>query len=73
MSHDGLARAIYPVHTPADGDAVFALATGGYSGSASVLLIGALAADVTARAILRAVREAEGVPGYPAVRDLAGR
>ena len=32
--------------------------------------IGALAADVTAEAIVRAIRAAEGVPGYPAARDL---
>jgi L-aminopeptidase/D-esterase-like protein len=73
MAHDGLARAIYPVHTPADGDAVFALATGGYEGPGGVLLVGSLAADVVAEAIVRAVRAAEGIPGYPAVRDLAGR
>jgi L-aminopeptidase/D-esterase-like protein len=73
MAHDGFARAIYPVHTPLDGDAIFSLATGDYEGEASVLQVGALAADVVAEAILRAVRAAEGIPGYPAVRDLSGR
>jgi L-aminopeptidase/D-esterase-like protein len=73
MAHDGFARAIYPVHTPADGDAIFALATGDHDGSASLLVIGALAADVVAEAIVRAVRAAEGLPGLPAARDLAAR
>lgn len=70
MAHSGYSRAIYPVHTPADGDAIFALATGAYDGPVDVGLIGALAADVMADAIVRAVREATGVAGIPAVRDL---
>src|SRR6185295_7529584 len=43
MADDGLARAINPAHTPADGDTVFALATGRWQGQADVLTIGALA------------------------------
>ena len=70
MAHDGLARAVRPAHTPADGDTIFALSTGRRAGSSSLLQVGALAADVTAEAIVRAVREADGIPGYPAVRDL---
>ncbi len=73
MAHDGLARAIFPVHTPLDGDVIFSLATGDYEGEGGVLLIGALAADLVAEAVVRAVRAAEGIPGYPAVRDLPGR
>ncbi len=72
MAQDGFARAIYPAHTPRDGDTVFALATGAYGGSASVGTIGALAADVVVEAILRAVRSAEGLPGIPSVNDLDG-
>ena len=71
MAQDGLARAIYPAHTAGDGDTVFSLATGRWDGEANVTLIGALAADVMAEAILRAVRMAEGLPGIPAVSDLA--
>ena len=56
MAHDGFARAIAPVHTPSDGDTIFALATGKQAGAADVGLIGALAADVTAQAIVNAVR-----------------
>ena len=70
MAHDGFARAISPVHTTADGDTVFALATATRTGPDDLLLVGALAADVTAEAILRAVRAATSVPGFPALRDL---
>ena len=75
MAHAGLARSINPVHTASDGDALFALATGGRgsgSGKAAVSpaqlsLLGALAAEVTARAVLNAVRAATGLaqPGLP--------
>ena len=70
MAQDGLARAIYPAHTPGDGDTVFSLAMGTFSGDASVSRIGALAADVMAEAIVRAVRAANGIPGFPAAGDL---
>ena len=70
MAHDGFARAISPAHTPSDGDTIFALSTGTRPGAANVGLIGALAAEVMADAILRAASQATGVPGYPAARDL---
>ncbi len=70
MAQDGLARAIYPAHTPGDGDAIFSLATGSFSGDVSVSRIGALGADVMAEAILRAVRAATSLPGIPAARDM---
>ena len=68
MAHDGLARAIAPAHTPADGDTIFALATA--ARRADLLTVGALAADVMAEAVVRAARQATGIPGYPAARDL---
>lgn len=71
MAQDGLARTIYPAHTASDGDTVFSLATGAWDGDAGVTVIGALAADVMAQAILRAVRMAEGVPGIPSVSEFA--
>jgi L-aminopeptidase/D-esterase-like protein len=71
MAHDGYARAISPVHTPGDGDVIFALATGARTEAANVGEIGALAAEVMAEAIVRAAREATGVAGIPALRDLA--
>jgi L-aminopeptidase/D-esterase-like protein len=70
MAHDGFARAISPAHTPSDGDTIFALATGTRTGEANVGLIGALAAEVMADAILRAASQAAGIEGFPAARDL---
>ena len=70
MAHDGLARSITPVHSLADGDTLFALATGTLAGDADVSRIGALAAEAVADAVLRAVRAAKGLPGLPAARDL---
>ncbi len=70
MAHDGFARAIYPSHLTVDGDAIFALATGTRSGPVDLNQLGALAADVTSEAIVRAVRAATSIPGYPAARDL---
>jgi len=71
MAHDGLARAIQPVHTPWDGDTLFALATGAQSGPADVLAIGALAAEAVTRAVVRGVKLARGLPGLPAWGELA--
>ena len=70
MAHDGLARAISPAHLPGDGDAIFALATGDHTAAADVGMIGALAAEMIADAVVRAAREATGIPGYPAARDM---
>lgn len=73
MAHDGLARTINPVHTPFDGDTIFALSTGTAKGRFSHGHIGAIAAEVIAQAVLRAVTSAQGLPGLPAYRDLTMR
>ena len=70
MAHDGFARAIVPAHTPADGDTIFALATGTRPAGDDLLIVGGLAAEVTAEAILRAVRAATAAADVPASRDL---
>jgi len=70
MADDGLARAISPAHTIGDGDTVFALATGRWAGEADTSIIGALAADVLAEAIVRAAVQATALGGLPAARDL---
>ncbi|MEZ5779018.1 MAG: P1 family peptidase [Paracoccaceae bacterium] len=65
-AHDGMARAIVPSHTPFDGDLVFAAATGARKLTDPTLdpfLIGHAAAACLARAIARAVHEAEALPG----------
>jgi L-aminopeptidase/D-esterase-like protein len=72
MSHNGLARSIDPVHTMADGDTLFALATGASGRPGEMTVLGILAATVTSRAVLNAVRAATGLadPPLPSARDL---
>ncbi len=72
MAHDGLSRCINPVHTASDGDALFALATGGSGKPGHLSVLGALAAEATSRAVLNAVRAALGLPDHqlPSARDL---
>lgn len=71
MAHHGLARTIFPSHTMLDGDTLFALASG--EKQASVDLVGALSANVVAEAIINGVTSAEGIPGFPAAKDLSPR
>jgi L-aminopeptidase/D-esterase-like protein len=78
MAHDGLARSINPVHTPWDGDTVFALATGRGEPVADLTLLGVMAAEALARAVVRAAWAARALalpdmPALPAARDLAAR
>lgn len=70
MAHDGFARAIHPVHTPVDGDTIFTLATGTHPGPADMLLVGSLAAEAVADAVVASAHAATGLPGLPAARDL---
>ena len=69
MGHDGMARAINPVHTPWDGDTLFAMATSRSGISVDLGRLGATAAEVVSEAILRAVRRARAIPGYPEFPD----
>ncbi len=72
MAHDGLARAIRPVHTPFDGDSVFVLSTARRALADPALdlaRLGALAADCAARAIARGVYEAESLGDFPSYRE----
>jgi L-aminopeptidase/D-esterase-like protein len=70
MADDGFARAINPSHTTGDGDTVFALATGRWEGQANVTVIGALAAEALAEAVVRAVSKADSIPGIPSAKEL---
>jgi L-aminopeptidase/D-esterase-like protein len=79
MAQTGLARAIYPVHTPLDGDVVFAAVTGQVMLAdpiVSLTQLGSAAANVLARAVARGVYEAAAVPpnwrGPPAWRTRFG-
>jgi L-aminopeptidase/D-esterase-like protein len=70
MADDGYARAISPAHTNGDGDTIFSLATGRWNGTADITVIGALAAEAMADAVVRAATQATGAAGIPAARDL---
>ena len=59
VAHDGLARSIRPVHTPMDGDTLFALATGASGQAADMMLLSTLAAEVTAMAVVNAIKAAQ--------------
>lgn len=74
MAQDGLARAIRPVHTPFDGDTVFALSVGQrrVAGPADIGRIGQAAADCLARAVARAVWLAEDAGGVRCYRSTLG-
>jgi len=71
VAHDGLARSIRPVHTPMDGDTLFALGTGTSGQAADMMLLSTLAAEVTAMAVVNAVRAAKdlrfGQGWWPAI------
>jgi L-aminopeptidase/D-esterase-like protein len=75
QGHDGLARSINPVHTLSDGDTLFALATGASGKSLGMMTLGAMAAEVCAQAVVRAIRAARAVTvgqlHLPAAADLA--
>jgi D-aminopeptidase len=79
MAQVGMARALYPVHTPLDGDVVFAVATGRRPAPASPFALSALgtaAANCLARAVARGVHEAAALPfagALPAWRDRFAR
>ncbi len=71
MGHDGIARAVRPVHTPFDGDTVFCLSTAKrpLGDVAALSQIGMIAADCISRAIARAVYEAESLGGLKSYRE----
>lgn len=68
MAHDGLARAIRPIHTTADGDSIYAVSVG--TVKADQDMVGTLAAQVMAEAIKRAVLSAGAAYGFPAAGDM---
>jgi L-aminopeptidase/D-esterase-like protein len=70
IAQTGLARVISPVHTIADGDVVIAVSCGEIEGDAN--LIGVIAAELTANAILRALHHSKGMGGIPSTEDLRG-
>ena len=78
MAQDGYARSIRPVHTPFDGDTVFAVSTGSWGREIEaradlVNRIGLVAADCLARAVARGVYEAAALGALPAYREVHGK
>jgi L-aminopeptidase/D-esterase-like protein len=79
MAQTGLARAIYPVHTPLDGDVLFTASTGRKALADPLVALsqlGAIAANVVARAIARAIYEATTLPfpnAWPSWQDKFGK
>ncbi|MGH9900362.1 MAG: P1 family peptidase [Pyrinomonadaceae bacterium] len=76
MVHDGLARAIRPVHTMWDGDTVFAVSVGwakrrkmNLPPYAAVDRIGTVASDVLVRAVINGMNAADGIEGFPSYKD----
>ncbi len=77
MAHDGMARAIYPIHTNWDGDVIFSISPHGKNRKKLALssfdlvnYIGIVAADAMAEAINNGVKNAESIPDYPAYKDI---
>jgi L-aminopeptidase/D-esterase-like protein len=76
-AHNGLARAIRPIHTMLDGDTVFAVSVGGdervevavsFPGEEADV-VGSAAADVVARAVVKGTEAAASIPGWPSYAD----
>lgn len=80
MAHDGMAQVIRPAHTMFDGDTIFALSLGQPTATRpdpaqaaqQVSTIGAAAASVLARAIVKGIRSARELHGVPAVHTELG-
>jgi L-aminopeptidase/D-esterase-like protein len=76
MAADGFARALRPVHTPFDGDIVFALSTAkrkiAEPRPREIMRLGNIAADCIARAIARGVYEAGTLGNARSYRDIFG-
>ncbi|WP_225781708.1 P1 family peptidase [Xenophilus sp. Marseille-Q4582] len=71
VAHDGLARAINPVHTMSDGDTLFALATGRVplgDAAPGMTVLSTMAAEAVARATVRAAWAARSIEGAEGLR-----
>ena len=67
LCHDGYARAINPVHTMYDGDAIFAMSVG--EETMDITTFGLLAANVISQAILKAARPIGPTFGLPVASE----
>jgi L-aminopeptidase/D-esterase-like protein len=69
VAHNGIARAVRPAHTTADGDTLFAIATGEIDADPDAVSI--LAVRAVERAIRNAVLRAEDLAGFPSAATVA--
>lgn len=68
MAHNGYGRAIRPVHTTADGDTIFAMASNKVIADPNV--VGFLAAKVMEKAIIKGIKSAESSKGIISYKEL---
>lgn len=70
MAHNGYAKAIFPVHTPHDGDTIFTMSTGEIEVREDTTLIGCLAAEVVEQSIIKAIKNAKSVKNIQSYKDM---
>ncbi|MDB0440434.1 P1 family peptidase [Clostridioides difficile] len=68
MGHDGYAKAIFPIHTPHDGDTIFTMSKGEIE--ADITLLGSLAVEAVEKSIINAVKKADSVENIIAYKDI---
>lgn len=68
MAHNGYAKAIFPIHTPHDGDTIFTMSTGEVE--TDITLLGSLAAEVVEKSIINAIKKADSMGKIRAYKDV---
>lgn len=68
MSHNGYAKAIFPIHTPHDGDTIFTIATGEVE--SDVTLLGSIATEVVEKSIINAIKNAKSIDNIPSYEEI---
>lgn len=67
MSHNGYAKAIFPIHTPHDGDTIFTIATGEIE--TDITLLGSIATEVVEKSIISAIKNAKMINNIPSYSE----
>ena len=68
MSHNGYAKAIFPIHTPHDGDTIFTISTGEIE--ADITLLGSLATEAVEKSIINAIKKADSIGKITSYKDI---
>lgn len=68
MAHNGYAKAIFPIHTPHDGDTIFTISTGEVE--TDITLLGSLATEVVEKSIINAIKKADSIGKIRAYKDI---